>query len=358
MNNLLIILALLSGLLPGKASSTAFRTDSYPRILEDNSVVFSLYAPDAHSVKVILPMSGVFPMEKDGSGFWTGTVSPQAPGFHYYMFDVDGAEVNDPAVRSFRGYGKEVSAIEIPVPDSEWMEYADVPHGRVCERVYRSCVTGEYRTMCVYTPPGYEKNPLKRYPVVYIGHGSGEDNRSWMEQGRVPQILDNLIASGEAVPMIAVSMDSQLYDDLAPYTPEGMEPFSREFLGSIIPFVDSEYRTLVRPSARAMCGLSQGAGESFVIGMSHPELFSYIGIFSCGLFGRMYKAGRHVDFDSSQLRLVYLTCGRDDNRVPDYETLVRELTEQNQRFEYELFDGDHEWQPWRESFRNFAGKIF
>lgn len=354
--------------LPGMPMPTAFRTDRYPRLMADNSVLFRIEAKQAKKVTLILPILGEFPMNND-NGVWTVRTAPLQEGFHYYWFNIDGAEVNDPLVKVYHGYGRECSAIEIPVPDSEWMEPQDVPHGRVSEMYYWSDVVLKWRKICVYTPAEYDRKPLKRYPVMYIGHGSGEDNRGWMEQGRTGTILDNLIAQGKATPMIAVSMDSQLYDELAPYNREGMQPYAKELLGSIIPFVDRTFRTKADAGHRAICGLSQGSGEAFYIGMTHPELFSRIGMFSCGLFGAMKRQG--LDFDKEipgllsnaekfnrDFPVIYFSCGTEDYRIDDYDSLAAELEKAGLEFTYEKFQGYHEWQPWRESVRSFAQMIF
>ena len=348
---------------------TAFRSDRYPRLMEDNSVIFRISAPEAKSVRLVIPILGSFPMECDSLGVWTIRTAPLKEGFHYYWFNIDGAEVNDPLVKVYHGYGREAGAIEIPVPDSEWMEVQDVAHGRVSEVYYFSGVVNKWRKLCVYTPAEYDSKPFKRFPVMYIGHGSGEDNRGWMEQGRTGIILDNLIAAGEATPMIVVSMDSQLFDELAPYNKEGMQPYSHEFLEYIVPFVDKTFRTKADAAHRAMCGLSQGSGEAFYIGMTHPELFSNIGMFSCGLYGKMKQAG--LDFDkeipglmsqsekfNKNFKVIYFSCGIQDYRIDDYDALTQELRDCGLEFVYERLEGYHEWQPWRESVRNFARLIF
>lgn len=351
----------LSKGLPGRPQAYNFRSDNYPRLMEDNSVLFGIYAPLAQKVELLLAYHKPIPMASSGNGWWTVRTEPLVPGFHYYMFSVDGAELNDVGARVFRAYGHEESAVEIPVPDSGWMEYRDdVAHGQVCEISYRSNVTGGLRQMCVYTPAGYEKHPLKRYPVVYVAHGSGEDHRSWMEQGRVPVILDNLIAEGKAEPMIVVTTSSYLYDDLQPYNAHGMEPFASELIDNVIPYVDGRFRTVRKASHRAMCGLSQGAGESYIVGLGHPEVFSRIGVFSCGLLGRTdfsHLVSRSEEFNRD-FDLIYFSCGTEDRRIADYEALIPQLRAGGLDLVYETYPGDHEWQPWRESIRSFTQKIF
>lgn len=347
--------------LPGVPMPYNFRTDGYPRLMEDNSALFGVYAPDAKHVELLMAYHGPIPMSASENGWWTVRTEPLVPGFHYYMFSVDGSEINDVGARVFRAYGHEESAIEIPVPDTDWMEFRDdVAHGRVSEVSYRSSVTGGVRQFCIYTPAGYERHPLKRYPVVYVAHGSGEDHRSWMEQGRIPVIMDNAIAEGVAEPMIVVTTSSKLFNNLQPYNAEGMKPFEAELLENVIPYVDSHFRTVRKASHRAMCGLSQGAGESYIVGLAHPEVFSRIGVFSCGLLGRtdyshlVSGAARYnADFD-----LIYFSCGTEDRRIADYEVLIPQLRAGGLDLVYETYPGDHEWQPWRNSIRSFARKLW
>src|SRR5689334_1079770 len=180
-----------------------------PRIDTQGRVTFTLEAPQAHTLELaggdgLGP--GPFSMKKAADGSWSVTIPAPVPGFHYYWFVLDGVEVNDPGSHTYFGYGKETSAIEIPDAGGEFYALKDVPHGEVREKWYRSKSTGEWRRILVYTPPGYESNSTQRYPVLILLHGMGEDETGWTRQGRAQFILDNLIASGKARPMI-VFMD-------------------------------------------------------------------------------------------------------------------------------------------------------
>ncbi len=355
--------------LPGKGMETSQRWGDYPRLMEDGSVLFALNAPGASQVSLVLPCLGSFCMNSDGNGIWTLKSAPLEPGFHYYWYDVDGLEISDPASVTYHGYGHEVSAVEIPEEGTGWYDFKNVPHGRVSEIRYVSKVTGCVRKLCVYTPAGYEKHLLKKYPVIYIGHGTGENQRSWMEQGKAGIILDNLIAEGKAEPMIAVTMSSHLYDSPAEYSTEGMKEYEEELLHSIIPFIDRTFRTRKNRENRALCGLSQGSGEAFYIGLRHPDTFSAIGMFSCGLFGKLFAAGADMDDVipgliseagkyNEAFPVIYFSCGEGDCRITDYEHLTSELKQAGLLFTYETFPGGHEWQPWRKSLHNFAGMLF
>lgn len=164
----------------------------FPKIHSDLSVTFRFHAPKAQSVG--LQLERRYPMERDTNGDWTVTTRPEVPGFHYYWLVVDGEMVNDPASETFYGVGKQSSGIEIPEAGVDFYDVKNVPHGEVRERWYFSKTTGASRRIFVYTPPDYDQKPKVRYPVLYLQHGGGEDERGWVNQGRVSQIMDNLIA--------------------------------------------------------------------------------------------------------------------------------------------------------------------
>ena len=181
---------------------TNINRNGFPRVLKDNSVMFSVQAPQAQLVQIDL-CSTKYDMTKGEDGIWTVTTKPQVPGFHYYFLIVDGVSVADPASQSFYGCSCWSSAIEISEEGMDDFEVQDVPHGEVRTIYYYSKVDEAWRPLLVYTPAGYNESK-ETYPVVYIQHGGGEDHRGWMEQGRTAQIMDNLIAKGKAVPMIVV----------------------------------------------------------------------------------------------------------------------------------------------------------
>src|ERR1044071_4424232 len=176
----------------------------YPRVDRTGRVQLRVKAPDATKVRVNFWSGPKAEMTKQGDGFWTFTTPPLVPGLHYYTFVIDGAEVSDTGSQSFFGGGKYASAVEIPEPGSTYYSIQDVPHGQVREVWYQSKVTGTWRHALVYLPPGYDSQTKKRYPVLYLQHGGGEDETGWIRQGRANFILDNLIAKRAAEPMIVV----------------------------------------------------------------------------------------------------------------------------------------------------------
>ena len=213
------------------------------------------------------------------------TSPPVVPGFHYYALIVDGVQVNDPGSDTFFGTGKPTSGIEIPEKGVDFYHAKDVPHGEVRSRWYKSKVTGQTRHVMVYTPPGYDADPKKRYPVLYLQHGGGEDETGWTRQGHVNFILDNLIAAGRPVPMIVVMEKGYATRAGAAAEPSGQGQgdggaFEDVVLKDLIPMIDSTYRTIADRDHRAIAGLSMGAGQAMQIGLTHLDTFSAVGAFS------------------------------------------------------------------------------
>ena len=359
--------------LPENSSAlpTNINRNSYPRILADKSLMFRLLAPEAKLVQVDI-CGKKYDMTRDDRGAWTATIPPQVPGFHYYSLVVDGVAVNDPASETFYGCGKMMSGIDIPEEGTELFEVQNVPHGEVRQINYFSKVDNEWRPVFVYTPAGYNDNN-DRYPVVYIQHGGGEDHRGWVQQGRMANILDNLIAAGKAVPMIVVSANSNVQKRGSggpAYSVQGMAPFREEMVDNIVPFIDRTYRTKADAAHRAMCGLSMGGGQSFYVGLLSPEVFANIGIFSTGMFGGIAGA---ANFDlekecpgilsdtkifNDKHLVFYISCGEQDPRITYNKAIAEKMRQGGVNVQFNSFAGDHEWQPWRKSLADFALKLF
>lgn len=352
-----------------KAMVTNISATSYPRLMPDNSVIFGLYAPQARKVQV--DCGGRYDMVCDDNGFWTVRTKPMIEGFHYYRLSIDGVMVSDPASESFYGCSLMCSAIDIPEKGCEYMEPQNVPHGETNYLWYYSEFTKSWRPICIYTPPSYNKGK-KKYPVVYIQHGGGEDHRGWVEQGRTGTILDNMIAAGEAEEMIVVSSNSNVgrSGGGSAYSVEGMAPFREELIDNIIPFVDSHYRTKADRKNRAMCGLSMGGGQSFMIGLNELDTFGSVATFSTGMFGGINGAA-DVDLDAlvpgllsksaeynNLLDVYFMTCGEQDPRIEYTKAVVKKMHAAGLEVDEAYYPGDHEWQVWRKSFHDFAKKLF
>lgn len=353
------------------ASTNISKTDC-PCILDDLSVVFKVKAPDARSIKVDL--GKMYEMTKDEKGVWSVTTEPQVPGFHYYSLVIDGLKLADPASESFYGMGRMASGIDIPEKGVDFYQIKDVPHGEVSSRYYYSKVTNSWRRLFVYTPAGYDGNPAKKYPVVYIQHGGGEDERGWVVQGKTNIILDNLIAEGKAKPMIVVMSNGNVTPPGTPggYSNAAMASFKDEMINNIIPFVDKNYRTLTDAKNRALCGLSMGGGQSFYIGLGNLDYFGWVGTFSSGIFGginnpsgKTFDAEKEIpgllsnpDKFNNKLKLFYISVGEQDPRVEFTKNAIKKFQNSGLKVEYNSFPGDHEWQVWRKSLHDFAARVF
>lgn len=343
-----------------KASVLNIRHQEYPRVLEDNRVEFRIKAPTAQKVQIDL--GRLYDMKKNADGFWTCTTDPQTEGFHYYFLVVDGVKVAAPCSETFYGCSMMSSGVEIPYPAEKqsWYELkADVPHGQVARLRYQSKVTGSWKNMYVYTPAEYETSG-KSYPVLYLQHGGGEDERGWSNQGLTDIILDNLIAEGKAKPMIVVMMDGNGQD------------FTSELLTDGIPFVESRYRTVKTADGRALAGLSMGGIQTLNASIIHPELFSYVGVFSSGWFknpqpfmanssGEMYyaKLKERPEYYNKQFREFFLTMGGPEDIAYENCKAMRERFDQmGIKHSYYETPGGHTWPVWRESLYFFAQKLF
>jgi enterochelin esterase-like enzyme len=359
----------------------------YPRMDAAGRVQLRIKAPDASKVKLNFWSGPKVDMEKQADGFWTITTSALVPGLHYYVFNVDGADVSDSGSKAFFGGSRYVSAIEIPEPGSTYYSVQDVPPGQVREIWYHSKVTGSWRHALVYLPPDYETQARKRYPVLYLQHGGGEDETGWIRQGRANFILDNLIAKGEAKPMIIVMAHGYARRAGAPApnisgptlgSAQGAQArnemantFEDDVTQALIPYVDKNFRTLADRDHRAMAGLSMGGFQTFHITLKHLDLFSHIGGFS-GAAGLLDD--RKVDFKTDfngvfadpvafgkKVHLLYLGVGTAE--AERFTTRIRglhtDLAAAGIKHVYWESPGtDHEWQTWRRNLRDFAARIF
>ena len=361
----------------------------YPRVDSQSRVEVRIKAPDANKVKVNFWSGPKLDMVKEADGYWTVTTPPQAPGLHYYTLNIDGAEVSDPASRAFFGGGRDASAVEVPEAGATNYLPEEVPHGQVREVWYHSSVTGKWRRAFVYTPPGYDTQTKMRYPVLYLQHGAGEDETGWTKQGHANFILDNLIASRSAKPMIIVMAygyarrAGQPVPDLtgkpfgSPEMMRAMEENARAFEDDLtqvlIPFIDSNFRTLTDREHRAMAGLSMGGMQTFQVTFDHLDLFSYIGGFS-GASAALVLGDRKLDTKTDlngaladpaafakRVHLLWIGVGTDEPaRMKDgLERLNTSLTDAGVKHVfYESPGTAHEWQTWRRDLKEFAPLLF
>ena len=359
----------------------------YPRIDPEGRVQIRIKAPEANKVKLNFWSGPKVDMEKQADGFWSITTTALVPGLHYYVINIDGADLSDPGSRAFFGGSRYVSAVEIPEPGSTYYSIQKVPHGQVRDVWYESKVTGSWRHAMVYLPPDYEAQSKKRYPVLYLQHGGGEDETGWIRQGRANVILDNLIAAGEAKPMIIVmaygyarraGMPAPNLTGPTMGTPQGAQAreemaktFEDDVTQALIPFVDRNFRTLADRDNRGMAGLSMGGFQTFHITTKHLDLFSHIGGFS-GIGGMLEdrKWDLKTDFNgvfadpaafAKKVHLLYFGVGTAE--AERFTTRIRglhaALTEGGiQHVYWESPGTDHEWQTWRRNLKDFASRAF
>lgn len=424
MNKVAILPALLaSGLFLGSAicwgqppadcapSSLNIPGAPYPCVFPDHRAMFRVGAPDAQHVTVRVGKG--FDMTKGPDGLWYVTTTPLVEGFHYYMLNIDGASVSDPATQSFFGGGIWSSGIEIPASDADFYSNKDVPDGEVRILLYYSTVTQKWRRCLVYTPPGYDKNTKERYPVLYLLHGWGENEWGWTIQGHVEQIMDNLIAAGKARPMLIVmdnlnaskpGEDGRIYNARGvlteavpePQAPAGGAPgmpgarpgrgpgangrpagrrpmfhlsntFTEMMLTDLIPTIEKTYRVAPGRDNRAMAGLSMGGMQTFTTGLEHLDKFAYLGGFSgnCGSFSggpfdpKTTCGGAFADPASfnAKVKLLFLSTGSVEGpRVKEFSDALTSAGIHNVYF---VSPGTaHEWLTWRRALQDFAPRLF
>ena len=338
----------------------------YPKINPDLSVVFRNDFPQADSVSVNVGGKN-YPMTKGADGIWEATSDPQVPGFHYYTLNVDGQRVSDPNSRLFFGSFFWSSGIEIPEPGVDFYLEKKVPHGEIRIEKYQSALTGAERTCYVYLPPQYKTEPERRFPVLHLLHGAGEDETGWATQGMMGNIMDNLIAEGECEPMIIVCEHGVA--TLAGEETGGrfnlfnFDAFEKVMVEESVSTFDQRFRTLTDRDHRAICGLSLGGFQAYTIGLDHPELFGWIGGFS----GSGRGPGDRRDSEmyptsyNDQYHLLYISIGTDEpagmyQGIYDLHCALDSLGVKH--VYYESPGTGHEWLTWRRSLHQFAPMLF
>ena len=352
----------------GTPASTNVRSSKYPQILPDNRVMFRIKAPDAQKIQIDLARK--YDMVKDTGGYWTLTTDSISEGFHYYSLLIDGVAVADPSSETFYGMGRNASGIEIPFPGEGYYAVKDVPHGDMRSNRYFSRVTNSWRRFLIYTPPGYDANTTEKYPVLYILHGGGEDERGWAAQGKTDLILDNLIAEGKAKPMLVVMPDANL--GTGGFSGDGIESslrmFEREMKQAIIPFVEKNYRTREDPGGRALAGLSLGGLHTLYTGFNNTNMFSYLGVFSSGWILPMQNKTADAQYSfiktnestiSKNLKSLWIAMGgKEDIAYNNCKTMLAKFDEMGIKYTYSEYAGGHTWPVWRNNLYNFASLIF
>ena len=354
-----------------KPSEVNQQGKQFPQVNSEGRVRAQIQATEAKLVQ--LDIGGVkYDMVKDDKGIWTGESGPQDEGFHYYQLNVDGASVPDPGTKYYYGAGRWGSGIEIPARDREIYAMKDVAHGLVSELNYYSKITQAWRRCFVYTPPGYEANSAKRYPVLYLQHGSFEDETGWPGQGKANLILDNLISEKKATPMIIVMDNGYAYkaqDNAAGGRPAMV--FEEVMMQEIIPMIDARFRTVANRESRAIAGLSMGANQTRPIAMNNLNQFAYYGGFNGTanypsaneinpetFVDGAFKDGTKVNV---QLKVLWLGLGtKEAEPFPGSVGAFRKMLDKQgiKHVYYESPETAHEWQTWRRSLHQYAQLLF
>ncbi|WP_319481931.1 alpha/beta hydrolase-fold protein [uncultured Draconibacterium sp.] len=345
-----------------KPSSTNTFLARYPAVnAETREAIFKVVAPTAQKVQVDLA-GKKYDMTKDTSGVWTCKSDPQVVGFHYYAILIDGVAVMDRNSEAFFGSNWESSGIEIPEgPEGDYYRFnKSIPHGQIRSIHYWSDINGLERHINVYVPAEYEANPNKKYPVLYLVHGWGEDENGWSVQGHMANIMDGLITAGKAEPMIVVmpSGDIKTNSDVREASGNVTEIFAK----NLVPYIDKTFRTKTDRENRAMAGLSRGGFQTTMTVFSNMDMFGWMGTFS-GFFVRgdavdaFNGVFKDADAFNSKMNLLFISTGTEERNPKDQVLELKEHGIDNIVF-HESQGTAHEWLTWRRALNEFAPLLF
>ncbi len=351
-------------------ASTTVPGNEFPKIDSERRGYFRINAPEAHRVQVDI-CGKKYDMRRDENGLWCAVTDPLVVGFHYYFILVDGVAVVDPATDTFFGCNRLAGGIEVPEgPEGDYYRpQQGVPHGQVRSIYYYAQSTGEWRHAMVYTPALYEQKKMqkKRFPVLYLQHGMGEDETGWSKQGHMQHIMDNAIAAGEAEPMIVVMESGDIKapfrggDNRAGFSEYGAS-FYKVMIGDLIPYIDANFRTLADREHRAMAGLSWGGHQTFDLVLNHIDTFAWMGAFSGAIFGLDVQKSyggifRDAEAFNKQIHCLFLSCGSEENFGTG--KLADDLRKAGIKVDYQVSEGTHhEWLTWRRGLKAFLPKLF
>lgn len=346
-----------------KPASTNTFLSQYPAVnAQTRQAMFRVVAKTAQNVQIDL--SGKkYDMTKDTAGVWTCTSDPQVVGFHYYAVLIDGVAVMDRNTEAFFGSNWESSGIEIPEgPEGDYYRFnKNIPHGQVRSIYYWSEINGLERHINVYVPAEYEQNPDKKYPVLYLVHGWGEDENGWSNQGHMANIMDGLIAAGKAVPMIVVmpSGDIKTNSDVR----QASGDVTKIYAENLIPYIDKTFRTKTDKQNRAMAGLSRGGMQTTMTVFANMDKFAWMGTFS-GFFVRgddVVNAFNGVFKDPAafdkQMNLLFISTGTEERNPKEQVEKLKAHGIKNIVF-HESQGTAHEWLTWRRALNEFVPRIF
>lgn len=350
----------------GAPAPSNVRNAAYPQILPDSRVIFNIKAPEAKRIQIDLGKK--YDLMKDTAGFWKVTTDSISEGFHYYSLLIDGVAVADPASESFYGMGRMASGIETPFSGGAYYAMRNVPHGDIRIKKYFSRVTNSWRQFYVYTPPAYDSAVNTNYPVLYILHGGGEDERGWATQGKTDLILDNLIAAQKAKPMLVVMMDGNLSGGgISGFGERSLQLFERELKETVMPVVEKNYRIAKGSGNTALAGLSMGGLQTLYAGIKNTDQFAYLGVFSSGwwanqpaLSNPQYEFMKNnATTINSNLKSFWIAMGgKEDIAYNNCQIMMKKFKEMNIVYTYNEYPGGHTWPVWRNNLYNFAQLLF
>jgi enterochelin esterase family protein len=323
-----------------------------PEIHADHRVTFRLDAPSAKDVKLRGIQNQPVQMNKDKRGVWSVQIGPIAPGIYGYSFVVDGEAMLDPSNPEIKPErDPDESELEILSATPPLTQWQDVPHGTVHLNDYYSPVLKRVRRLRVYTPPGYETSPDKRWPVLFLMHGTGDTEATWTEFGRAHYISDNLLAKHKCQPAIIVMTDGHAYlHDEEGIGPRNLEAMEADVIKVAMPFVDQLYRTVPDANHRAVCGLSMGGFQSMFIGLRNQKSFAWV----CGMSSYVpdvetvcASALKNADVTNKTLKLFWHQIGKDDYLLPEQRKYEAVLEQHGIKRQFRITEGEHNWNVWR-----------
>jgi enterochelin esterase family protein len=339
----------------------AGQTVTSPEVHGDSRVTFRVAAPKASEVLFYgdwMPVGKTLAMSRDSGGAWSVTVDPLPPSVYIYHFVVDGMTIADPTNPRIKLRARtSASLLEVPGAGNAVWQARDVPHGHVEINYQKSKVlNGETRWIWIYTPPGYAASK-KKYPVLYLFHGSNDIAGGWVLAGHANYILDNLIAEKKAEPMIVVMPFGHAVPFGSPreVQAKNVDMYEQYLLEDVMPHVKANYRTAGTRAKTAIAGLSMGGGQSLAIGMRHPELFSAIGAFSAAV---PQDLARHMEGVKKAEPLLWFACGKDDTLFGRSEELSGRLKAAGVKHTWRPTAGNHTYTYWRQYLAEFAPLLF
>jgi enterochelin esterase-like enzyme len=350
----------------GAPAPSNVRNAPYPQITADSRVIFNIKAPEAKKIQVDLGKR--YDLIKDTAGLWKLTTDSISEGFHYYSLLIDGVPLADPASETFYGMGRMASGIEIPFNGGAYYALRNVPHGDIRIKKYFSRVTNTWRQFYIYTPPAYDSAINNSYPVLYILHGGGEDERGWATQGKTDLILDNLIAAQKAKPMLVVMMDGNLGSGgIAGFGEKSLQLFERELKESVMPVVEKNYRIAKGSANTALAGLSMGGLQTLYAGVRNTAMFAYLGVFSSGWWANQPALSdpqyefmkNNAATINGNLRQFWISMGgKEDIAYNNCQVMMQKFKDLNITHTYTEYPGGHTWPVWRNNLFNFAQLLF